>query len=213
VTTREAIASQALARLGEPAISSFTEDSDSAERVAALYEPTVLQILGSHNWRFASKRAELQEDATDNHGVAKTAWQRAFLMPDLGTDRVGQPLEVFSGTGANTRPARYYEVEDRWIFTNETALTIEYTWRVPELRWPGYFTTLVVEALAAVLALPITENASKEEHHRIVAYGPAGELGRGGLFRTATQADARGLPPRSVIDDGDDLGSIRFGGA
>jgi hypothetical protein len=203
------VASQALARLGEPAISSFEEDSDTAEKVNQLYEPTILQLLSSHDWHFATRRKTLVEDAA---GVPINEWTRAFLMPALRTDRVGKPLSVFNSTRVRAPQVFDYEIEEKWVFTNHTVIVIEYIWRVPESQWPGYFHTLAIEAVAATLALPVTENASKDQLHRAIAYGNPGELGRGGLFRTATEADATGDPTRSLLDDHDPIWGARFGG-
>jgi len=207
--SREDVASQALARLGEPAISSFEEDSDTAEKVNQLYEPTILQLLSSHDWSFATKRKALEEDAA---GVPVNEWARAFLLPNLRSDRVGKPLSVFNSTERGAKPVFEYEIEGRWLFTDYTTVVIEYIYRVPESQWPGYFHTLAIEATAATLALPITENASKEQLHRAVAYGSPNEKGRGGLFGTATKADATGEPTRSLLDDHDPIWIARFGG-
>lgn len=203
------VASQALARLGEPAISSFEEDSETAERVNALYEPTVLQLLASFNWSFATRRANLPEDAS---GVPINEWKRAFLMPMLRTDRVGKPLSVFNSTALNAPQVFLYEIQERWIFADYDTVVIEYIHRIPEAQWPGYFHTLAIEALASTLAMPITENASKEQLHRQIAYGNTSEFGRGGLFRTATEADSSGEPTRSLLDDHDPIWAARFGG-
>lgn len=208
-TSRVDVASQALARLGEPAISSFEEDSDTAEKVNQLYEPTILQLLSSHDWHFATRRATLQEDGA---GVPVNEWTRSFLLPTLRTERVGKPLSVFASTQVGAPQTFEYELQERWLMTNHTVIVVEYVARVNESQWPGYFQTMAVEALAAVLALPVTENATKDQLHRSVAYGGPSELGRGGLFRTATEADATGDPTRSLIDDHDPIASARFGG-
>lgn len=204
------VASQALARLGEPAISSFEEDSDTAEKVNQLYEPTILQLLGSYDWSFATRRKALSEDAA---GVPVNEWKRAFLLPVLRTDRVGKPLSVFNSTRVGAPQVFDYEIQDRWLFADYTTVVIEYIARAPESQWPGYFHTLAIEAIAATLALPVTENASKEQLHRQIAYGNPSEGGRGGLFRTATEADATGDPTRSLLDDHDPIWSARFGGS
>lgn len=203
------VASQALARLGEPAISSFDEDSDTAEKVNQLYEPTILQLLASHDWQFATKRAVLDEDAA---GVPVNEWRRAFLLPALGTERVGNPLSFFNSTQPSARQVFHYELQDKWVFSDYDTMVAEYISRKHETQWPGFFLTLAIEALAATFALPVTENASKEEHHRRTAYGTPSEFGRGGLFRMATEADTRGLPTRSLLDDSDPMASARFGG-
>jgi hypothetical protein len=203
------VASQALARLGEPAISSFEEDSDTAEKVNQLYEPTILQLLSSFDWSFAMRRKVLVVDAA---GTPINEWTRAFLMPTLRTDRVGKPFSVFNSTQIGAPQVFDYEIQDRWLFTNYTKVVIEYIHRTPESQWPGYFHTLAIEAIASTLALPITENASKESLHRSIAYGSPSENGRGGLFRTATEADSTGDPTRSLLDDHDPIASARFGG-
>lgn len=207
--SRVDVASQALARLGEPSISSFEEDSDTAEKVNQLYEPTVLQLLGSYDWSFATRRKELSEDAA---GTPINEWKRAFLMPTLRTERVGKPLSVFNTTERRAPQVFDYEIQGRWLFTDFETIVVEYIGRVPEAEWPGYFHTLAIEALASTLALPVTENASKEQLHRQIAYGNPSQGGRGGLFGTATEADATGDPTRSLLDDHDPIWSARFGG-
>jgi len=207
--SREDVASQALARLGEPSISSFDEDTDTAEKVALLYEQTILGLLSSYDWSFAQKRAVLSEDANAN---LVNEWKRGFLMPALRTERVGKPLAVFNSLSVGASPVFQYEADQRWIYTNETTCVIEYIAREPEAAWPGYFLELAVEALASKLALPVTENQSKEVHHRVVAFGTAGQKGRGGLFGTAAEADAAGEPTQSLLDDHDPMAEARFGG-
>lgn len=207
--SRVQVASQALARLGEPAISSFEEDSDTAEKVNQLYEPTILQLLSSYDWSFATKRAALQIDAA---GTPINQWKRAFLMPSLRVERVGKPLAVYNSASLRAPKVFNFEMAGRWIYADYTEVVIEYISRVSETQWPGYFHTLAIEALAATLALPVTENASKEELHRAIAYGTPGQRGRGGLFATATEADATGDPTRSLLDDDDPMWSARFGG-
>lgn len=209
MSTKETFASRALARLGEPAISSFEEDSDTAEKVSQLYEPTVLQLLGTHDWSFATRRVALVEDAA---GLPVNEWERAFLMPTLGTERVGKPLAVYNSTRVGAVKVFEYELQDRWLFTNYDEIVIEYITRAPESQWPGYFQTLAIEALAATFAMPVTENASKEEMHRVYTYGSPSEMGRGGLFRIAVEADGVGDPTPSLLDDSDPISSARFGG-
>jgi hypothetical protein len=203
------VASQALARLGEPSISSFEEDSDTAEKVNLLYETTILALFSSFDWSFAKTKTLLEIDAA---ALPVNEWTRGFLMPDLRTNRVGKPLGVYNSTSVGAGYVFQYEAHDRWIFTNETLCVLEYIRRVPEIQWPGYFLQLAVEALAATLALPITENASKEQLHRGIAYGTPSERGRGGYFGSATDSDSTGNPTISLLDDDDPMAAARFGG-
>lgn len=208
--TKEDIASMALARLGEPAISSFEEDTETAEKVNQLYEDTILSLFSEYNWQWATARVALSQDGAL---TPANEWGKAFLMPTIRTDRIGQPLEVFNSTGLRAPVFFDYEVEDKWILTNADVIVITYIKRKAESTWPGFFVKLAVEALAATLALPVTENASKEEWHTQKAYGAPSQNGQGGLYGMATRADARLMPTRSLVEDSDPMTAARFGGS
>lgn len=207
--TKETLASQALARLGEPSISDFSADNDTAEKVNLLYETTILQLLSMRDWSFATTKIALNEDAA---AVPVNKWTRSFLMPALQTVRVGKPIKVTNSAAVGAVATFDYEIEGKWIQTDETVIVIEYIERKNEALWPGYFNTLAIEALASVLALPITENASKEELHRAIAYGTPSQNGRGGLFAVASAADQIGEPTQGLLDDYDLMRATRFGG-
>lgn len=203
------VASQALARLGEPSISAFDEDSDTAEKVNRLYEPAILALLSAYDWSFAKTKAALEVDAA---AQSVNEWERGFLMPTLRTERVGKPINIFNSTSVGAGPVFNYEIADRWVFTNDTVCVAEYIRRVPESHWPGYFLSLAIEAVATTLALPITENSSKDQQHRAIAFGNPSEKGRGGLFGVATDADATGDATRGLLDEHDPMTQARFGG-
>lgn len=207
--SKEDVASQALARLGEPSISSFDEDTESAEKVRQLYEPTILSLLGRYEWEFASTRKRLVQDGAISPA---NEWGKAFALPTQRTDLVGSPLRVYNSTQLRAPEVFDYEIEGRHILTNYDTIVIEYIRRVEEAFWPGYFEDLAVEALAARLALPVTENGAKEEWHTNKAFGPPSFNGEGGLFGIAMRADSRGSPTRSIIDADDPMAAARFGG-
>jgi len=208
-SSKEDVASQALARLGEPAISSFTEDTDAAEKVNQLYEPTILSLLSRYQWQFASKRAAL---SIDGAVTPANEWGKAFALPTARTEIVGNPYRVYNSTALRAPEVFEYELEGRHLLTNYDTIVIEYTQRKAESLWPGYFERLACEALASVLALPITENASKEEYHAAIAFGTPSESFEGGLFGVAMRADHMGDPPRSLLDESDPMTAARFGG-
>lgn len=209
-SSKEDVASMALARLGEPAISSFDENTDTAEKVKQLYESTILGLLSGYEWQWCSKRAVL---SIDGGKTPENEWTYGFLMPAIRTDRVGNPYRVYNSTSRNAPEFFDYEIENKWILTNASTIVIEYTQRMPENVWPGYFERMAVEALAAVFALPITENESKENWHTGIAYGSPSEQGEGGLLGRAMKADARGTPTRGLLDETDPMTSARFGGS
>jgi hypothetical protein len=209
-SSKEDIASQALARLGEPSISSFEEDSETAEKVSQLYESTIQNLLGRYQWNFASRRAVL---SIDGGKVPANEWKNGFILPAPRTEIVGNPYRVYNSTGLRAPEVFDYEIEGRYVLTNFETIVVEYTARVPESQWTGYFQVLAIEALAATLALPVTENASKEQWHQQKAFGSPSENGEGGLFKTATAADDMGSPPRSLLDETDPMYEARFSGS
>jgi hypothetical protein len=209
-SSKEDIASQALARLGEPSISAFDENTETAERVRQLYEDTILDLLGCYEWQFASARQALPLDGAV---TPANEWEYAFLMPALRTVRVGNPIRVYNSTSLRARPVFDYELEGKHILTNYKTIVVEFIERKAESLWPGYFVRLAREALAANLALPITENASKEQYHQQIAFGTPSEGGEGGLFGRAMAADSRYAPTRSLLDDSDPMAEARFGGS
>ena len=209
-TSKEDVASQALARLGEPAISSFTEDTETAEKVNQLYEDTILELLGSYAWNWASTRATL---SIDGAVTPVNEWRYAYLMPALMTQRVGNPLRVYNSTALRAPAVFEYELEGKHIFTGYDTIVIEYIQRKAETLWPGYFTVLAREAIAAALALPVTENQTKEVHHLGVCYGIPSQNGQGGLYGRAMAADNLYQPTRSLLDDDDPMTAARFGGS
>jgi hypothetical protein len=208
--SKEDIASQALTRLGEGTISSFDEDTETAESVAQLYEPTILSLLARYPWRWAKARSVLSKDGAV---TPANEWRFAFLMPTARIDRAGAPLAVFNSTSLRAPEVFDWELEGKHIFTNFDTIVIEYIARKPESEWPGYFIELAREALAAALALPVTENASKEEFHSVKAFGSASEKMEGGLMGAAIRADARSHPTPSLLDASDPITEARFGGS
>jgi hypothetical protein len=54
--------------------------------------------------------------------------------------------------------------------------------------------------MAAELGLVITDQASKADYFRSIAYGSPADSGRGGLMREAMNIDSRGKPPHIIED-------------
>ena len=65
---------------------------------------------------------------------------------------------------------------------------------------PNYFIQLLRSAVAAELAIVITDQTTKADYFRGLAFGTPGENGRGGLFREAVNVDSRGRLPQIIED-------------
>ena len=86
------------------------------------------------------------------------------------------------------------------MYTDLETVFIDYQETVSESKMPVYFVHLLRNALAGELGIVITDQASKADYFRAIAYGSPGENGRGGLFREAVNIDSRGRLPQIIED-------------
>ncbi len=122
------IASNALLLIGESPISSFTEDTVAALIAANLYNPTFENLLTLHPWRFASNKSSLSRlTATPTN-----QWDYAYQLP---TDfLVAQHVD----TGNNN-----FQIYTDKLYSNETTIILDYTFKPDESFLPAYFTELL----------------------------------------------------------------------
>lgn len=140
------IANRALTLLSADRIGSFTENSESARKVAAIYEDTRDALLEDHNWNFA--RTERTLSLLSDYPILDT-YASAYQLPSdcIRVLRMqdDEPFDRFS---------------DR-LYTNSDSASIEYIARITD---PTKFTPGFVRAFAAVLAADlcygITQNAT-----------------------------------------------------
>ena len=110
-------------------------------------------------------------------------------------------LAVFETAGTTERSRRYgWEIYGEQLFTNMETVYIDYQQSIVESKMPVYFVRLLRTAMAAELAIVITDQASKSDYFRAQAFGTPMENGRGGLMREAMNIDARGQSTQIVED-------------
>lgn len=188
------ICSDALILLGAAPISSFTEGTDSAQACDRLYPDLRNHLLSSYDWTWTQKKVQLAQLLTG----PTNEWQYAYQLP---TDMISGVLAVFETTGNSERPLRYgWEIYGDQLYTNLQTVYIDYQARVSESKMPSYFVRLLRTAMAAELGMVVTDQINKADYFRQLAYGTPGENGRGGLFRDATNIDARGSSPQIIED-------------
>ena len=103
-----------------------------------------------------------------------------------------------------------YKITGNRVLTNSERCYADYVAYKPEGQWPAYFVGLVVKALAAEIALAITDRQSFAEHWHVKAFGTPSQNGLGGEMGVAMTLDAQ-LSPDSMID-ADAFTTARFGG-
>lgn len=152
--TKVDIASNALLLIGENTISSFTDDSTAALVAANLYELTYESLLTLHPWRFASNKATLSRlTATPTN-----QWDYAYQLPS--DFLVAQHVDAGNDN---------FQIYADKLYSNETTMILDYTYKPDESFLPSYFTELLELRLASVFAIPVTESATKSDHYAALA--------------------------------------------
>lgn len=179
MSTAVAICSNALLELGLPPINTFDDGSDRALAAANLWPDVRDSVLRSHPWNCAVKRVILSPDAT------APAFGYAY-----GYTRPSDDLRVLSITQYPCDETPAYEVEGRQILTDEGVVYLRYVWRNdnPE-TYDATLTRAMTLAMAAALAIPACEDASKKQ-------AMEGELMA--LMRTARAVDGMEAPPEGI---------------
>ncbi len=139
------VASNALIRIGENAISSFSEGGAAGVAANNLYEVTVRAVLSEYQWSCTKAKRQLARLSS----VPLNDYEYAFQIPG-GTLKV---LRVFN--------VRDYKIFEDKIFANAQELYIDYQFRAPESQWPPYLQMLMEYKLAAEFALIVTSNENQ----------------------------------------------------
>lgn len=192
--SKEEIGSQALQLLGERGFSSF-DDTDASRIVGEMYETRILYLISEYPWRFSVRYVQLDKLVE----TPAAQWASVHQMP---TGRVEPfPFALYNSAGENAPPIKNFTVSGQKILSNETYLWCQYQVRPPEVEWPPHFYQFAVVDLAAYVCLPVTRDEGKAAHWQRTARGTPQEEGHGGMWRSATAADARAKPPEQFRDD------------
>jgi len=192
--TSLSICSDALIMLGAAPLSSFTEGTDSAQACDRLYPDLRDTIISKYPWSWSYQKIQLARLST----APENEWLYAYQLPG---DILSGVRALFTSSGTNERPIAYgWEIYGDQVFTNYETVYVDYQTTVTESKMPNYFVHLLRTALAAELGMVITDQTSKADYFRQIAFGSPGESGRGGLFREATNIDSRGNPPQIIED-------------
>ncbi|MDJ0950918.1 MAG: hypothetical protein QNJ94_18560 [Alphaproteobacteria bacterium] len=204
-TSQFEIASRAMVLLGAGDISSFDEsEGDRAVIAGQLYPAIRLNLIAEHPWRFAMVKSLQLNRSTSSPGGQ---WQYAFALPP---DMIGAPYAVYYDNSVGAPSFTRWERFGAHLYSDEERLYIDYKQLALEPSWPAYFDWLMILECAWVFAEPVTDDSSKRDEFRTMARGAPSEMGKGGQFRIAAQADAMGNPSPQVA--GFDLIAARMGG-
>jgi len=188
------ICSDALIMLGAAPISSFTEGTDAAQACDRLYPDLRDALLARYPWSWTYKKTSLGRLATAPINEFKYAYQ-------LPGNILSGVQAVFETSASNQDPINDgWEIYGDQLYTDLETVYIDYQESVSESKMPVYFVHLLRNAFAGELGMIITDQVSKADYFRQIAYCSPGENGRGGLFREAVNIDSRGRLPQIIED-------------
>tara|TARA_R110000796_G_scaffold128803_3_gene244404 strand:+ start:5238 stop:5864 length:627 start_codon:yes stop_codon:yes gene_type:complete len=199
------ICNDALLMLGASEITSFTEGTDSAKICDRLYDDLKKYILSIYPWSFAKVKVQLAQTAD----TPVTEWRYVYALP---ANMIGTPKALFTTSNAGSLPRAEFElyyVDQPRLLTNYETVYIDHIADIDESRFPEYFIYMLRHALAADIAEPLTDQITKADYFRALAFGSPTENGRGGLFRQAAQADAQGQRSQTIGNESFDLIEVR----
>tara|TARA_R100000654_G_scaffold44332_1_gene70577 strand:- start:239 stop:865 length:627 start_codon:yes stop_codon:yes gene_type:complete len=199
------ICNDALLMLGASEMTSFTEGTDSAKICDRLYDDLKKYILSIYPWSFAKTKVQLARTSD----TPKTEWTYAYALP---ADIIGTPKAVFTTSTAGALPQTEFElyfIDQQRLLADYETVFIDYISDVDESRFPEFFVYMLRHALAADFAEPLTDQITKADYFRTLAFGTPQENGRGGLFRQCTQADAQGQRAQTLGNNSFDLIEVR----
>jgi hypothetical protein len=142
--TKIALISKALILCGEPPLDSLTDDRYGAQVGANLFEQLYENELTSNRWRFAMAKKALSRV----NSTPLNEWTYVYQLP---SDSL-----LLNGV----YPPQPYEIYGQHLYTNATAVEVEYTVKPDVSKMPAYFALLMTYTLAMNFIKPLSESDS-----------------------------------------------------
>lgn len=180
--------------LGAGVIQSLDDDTDLSKILSNTYATLKASIMSSYPWTF------LKEDVfmTRRAGAPVRGYPYAYLIP--GKALSGNPHAVFSYQGEKLGRADYRIISGA-VLCNYPELWGTFIIDRPESEWPAYFQKMIIHALAADIALAVTDQQSIADRHYQMAYGTPSQDGVGGLMGQAMLLDSQGDGVKAIESD------------
>jgi hypothetical protein len=194
--SREDIASQAMGLLRANSVASFDEGTNEADIMSLFYADWVLDVLTRYPWSFATKKRLLNQDST----APVNEFAYAHIVPAEAL----RIWAVYDSNAVGAKPITEYDISGtdggRRINSNRAQLWGEYTVYTDEANWPGYFIHFAIHALAALTAMPVTDQVDLANRMQILTWGQPNENELGGKFGVACKIDAMQKPGEQIND-------------
>lgn len=174
------------AYLGETRITSLSDTSKAAVECNLHYEPTRRMLLERNWWHFATGRQTLAQVTNDRD----TEWLFKYTKPTsaLAIRWVNDPFVARMRLEANLSPDTSRETTADAIYSDTPSAVCEFTVDVTDASvYPQSFAEALSAALAARIAMPLTQDVRRAREARTVAEE---------ILSTAIAEDFRNQPPQ-----------------
>lgn len=151
------IAQRALSLIGAKQIQSFDEDNDRAQICKNSYEVVKEYALSLTHWNFATDKARLPQIQDE----PQTRWDYQYELPN---DMIAGPIKVYNHEDTSQTTTGWEKVNNK-LMSNYDTIYIDYIKNVSAQRFPPYFVRYIVNALAADIAKPITDQTSTAQFY------------------------------------------------
>jgi hypothetical protein len=154
ITTNAGLVNAALMLLGydEP-ISSIGETTKAGQISDIVFETTRNALLRAHPWNFATKYADLAQDAVETALIPdEYLYSTAYTLP---TDCLRVRRTSLEALGY----VHDYRVVKRFIYCDDTTLKVEYTFKETTVaQYDALFKQLLIYDLAIAMCMPLTQS-------------------------------------------------------
>lgn len=152
------IVNKALNHLAVRPIAALTEDSEPAERAAAIYDSVRDDVLRAYAWGFATKITTLAQISNET----VPGWSYLYTYPAncLRVRKLFEDTSVDDAPGAAFREVLTPATNQRAIATNIMPANVEYTLRVVDST---FYDPAFVESLALKLAASLAHHLTGDK--------------------------------------------------
>lgn len=199
---KQAIINWTLTDIGVGPVFSTDDGSELAENCEAVWQRTIDQVFGMHDWSFARKTFKNRR----RDEVPENGWRHAF---DLPGGRIGNPLKILDQAGSSPRPLRDFTIEEGLLYCN-----VEETWSLCKVEvspdsWPPEWRAAFVVAYGGYLAAPVWGDEDMRNARLAEAFGTSSKEGAGGLFGRLMAQDKASNPVGTPMANDSPLTTVR----
>ena len=147
MTSKVSIISDAFVLLGKQAINHLDTTNPIHVASSNIYDLILPDLLCKAPWRSAMKNQTLGQLTTEPNN--DEAWTYIYELPD------DPPILLLY----KTYPETNYQIYENHLYCNVNEIKIDYVFKPQEDRFPPYFVSLMVYAMAYHLSMAVTQNS------------------------------------------------------